>query len=152
MNSCDHTVSPALCVCVCVCVCPVQLDAPVVVRALLHKDLESLSLHMGSEMMERLGGIFKHEAARVRDSFVTHTHTHTQAGADTVTHAQMCLLQAPVVSHVLALPMAHVFPHVCVWMSMYVGVGVWVCVPVCVPVCVRYRVYSRTPLSYSLVT
>jgi hypothetical protein len=42
-----------------------QLDGPVVVRALLQRDLSTLSLHVGPEMMERLEGIFKHEAERV---------------------------------------------------------------------------------------
>mmetsp|Transcript_17311 Transcript_17311/g.29562 ORF Transcript_17311/g.29562 Transcript_17311/m.29562 type:complete len:395 (+) Transcript_17311:46-1230(+) len=40
----------------------IKMDAPIVVKAFLLHDMETLKLHMGPEMLERLAGIFKHDA------------------------------------------------------------------------------------------
>ena len=47
------------------CVCA-QIDAPVVTRAFLTHDMETLKLHCGPELLERFGGIFKHFDEAVR--------------------------------------------------------------------------------------
>ncbi len=51
-----------------------------VVRALLHRDLETLQLHVGPEMIERLTGIFKHETERVRQGASTPRGSTRQHG------------------------------------------------------------------------
>lgn len=43
----------------------VRHDAPRVVKAFLTRDMAVLAQHMGPELLERLGGIFKHYEAEV---------------------------------------------------------------------------------------
>ena len=44
----------------------IKYDAPLVVKAFLSHDLETLEKHCGPELLERFAGIFKHFKSQVR--------------------------------------------------------------------------------------
>jgi hypothetical protein len=61
----------------------VRFDAPVVVKAFLTHDLATLQQHMGPELLEKLGGIFRHYEAQVRPDDGNHNFKvcgHQQEG------------------------------------------------------------------------